>query len=941
MQSNDIINRFKKLQESEDELNETNMNEIDELINEENNSKRYESEDELDQDIYVDILPTKQQTEEQINDDIKTTEEIMAEAEFYINEIYEKPKPIVNFDKLYTRKTQSEKIKQFVKKYNKVQDLIFFPNYKRPGKKSGTIDWKGPSSRDWPNTKETPDLNKFNYADNIGLLTGKKTGIIVFDVDFKKDTDSNNKFCGMIMWKALKIKYPELDDIKTPIQTSGSGGLHYFFQYEDRFEILPKTKQGDVACIKYKNMEVKFDIISNHGTGSNHIVIEPSVNYDKKTAYKFECDFNDYIDKNNKLKLAPMPDILYEILAAGELDDNLEPKYPEFNENIKVITFDEKNTKEVNETAINFIGELLNTIDERYYDNFKSWIKIGFAVMQSLDNGKIALDLFDKYSKLKNPSKYTGKEDCAEIIKKAYGKKTKNILKWPHLAQLATYSNKKQCDEILEKYNVNNLMSNIDGRFDMDDHFYYDNFVNKYSNCKIGYDKELGEITRGEIIKDLRRWFAFVSKNPEEIITKNNKNEPYQICEFKDFRITMKFQIRLNPDDDKDDDKFEPKYTKLINFKNFIELHLIDIGTFNEISYVPYTEYHLVKENKVFNIWVPYKFRLVPDELYDENKIKGLLDFIKEVWCDNDETRYKYILSWFYKVLFIPHEHTRVSLFVYSPEHGAGKNTLTDFITNHVMGDRSTMEFPGLDNLLGKFNKHIDGRTLVVVNELCSDNPKLDFNKFKSYISDEKIFIEGKNENQDKRKNYLNIISISNHDDSIKFEDRNDRRFACFKINPKYVGNFGYFDNLRKQYFNDECGNMFATYLKNHYDEFKVDVQIIPDTELRQNITQASKQAHQLFLEEIHEDYINKINNNENDGDDFTDEPIEPLIGAMEFYNKYKNWCSNNGYDRPLTNTKFGSYIKSMITKVRKSNGYKYDISTIKTPNMKITKKEN
>lgn len=945
---NDIIKRFKKLQESEDELNETNMNEIDELINEENNSKRYESEDELDQDIYVDILPTKQQIEEQINDDIKTTEEIMAEAEKYIRDDYKKPTQIKNF----TKQQHVKKIMNFLDTYKNAENLVFLPI---PKKSDG---WKGPRLDGWQNFTKTPETYQFKNTDNIGLQTGKNSKILVLDIDFKKDKDTQIKkdkngkdiviepFCGMTMWRALQIKYPELNDIETPIQKTGSGGLHYIFEYDERFDTCKKTKNGATACIKYKNKKVKFDIKSNCG----QIIIEPSVNYDLMTEYKFENSFEDNYDSiNNKLILARMPDILFEIICAGGLNDKLEPQYPEVKKDIRVITFNSENTKEINILLIAMIRDLLNIISERYYNNYDSWRNIGFAIMQSIQDEKEALKLFAEFSKLKNPAKYTGEADCYKIIEGANRITGDDLLTYNYLILLATYSDKKETNKILQKYDTNNLLMAAEGRFDVDDLYYLADFEKQYHGCRIGTNEALGEINVNTIIKDLRRCVAHIASLPEKIYVRNDEDDNYASDKFKDFYSSTYFNIRTNPEeDDKEDDdetKQPPKYTE-IDLKRFIKVHKKELGMYRKVSFIPYTDYNIVKKEGVFNKWVPFQFRRVSDDKYDESKIQGLLDFIKTVWCNNDNNTYRAVLTWCYLALYRPHIKIGVCLLAYSPEQGTGKNTLTEFLMTYVFGMHASIQFPGLGNLLQRFNDFLEDRTLVVINETASENPKTDFNKLKDYITEFTGFLEGKNQKHRFVKLYTNYIMTSNNLTGVRFEDYNDRRFLCLLINALYANNKAYFTDFREKYFNNESGNLFAEYLYRHYDEYQIDIFTVLDNDLKRKITHVCKPTHILFLEEIYEEYIDKINNKntENIEDEFNDEinnEVNPLIGAMDFFKKYQNWCINNGYSIPANNTSFGTNISNMITKYKKSGKFYYDLSTIKTPNMKITKKEN
>lgn len=71
---------------------------------------------------------------------------------------------------------------------------------------------------------------------------------------------------------------------------------------------------------------------------------------------------------------------------------------------------------------------------------------------------------------------------------------------------------------------------------------------------------------------------------------------------------------------------------------------------------------------------------------FDDKTKKGvekMLSYIKEVWANDDEKMFQYILKWFSNV--IKGEKNQSCLYAKSIE-GVGKSTLREFIRNYVMG---------------------------------------------------------------------------------------------------------------------------------------------------------------------------------------------------------------------------------------------------------------
>ena len=123
-----------------------------------------------------------------------------------------------------------------------------------------------------------------------------------------------------------------------------------------------------------------------------------------------------------------------------------------------------------------------------------------------------------------------------------------------------------------------------------------------------------------------------------------------------------------------------------------------------------------------------------------------------------------------------PELKTRICLFAHSKNHGAGKNTLTDFLINHVIGSYSSGKAAGLESLTQKHNTILQAKKLIVINE-CSatrDSFKSSFDKIKSMITDNNIIVEPKGIDSYQIKNLANFIILTNHLYSLYLENDSD-----------------------------------------------------------------------------------------------------------------------------------------------------------------------
>ena len=304
-----------------------------------------------------------------------------------------------------------------------------------------------------------------------------------------------------------------------------------------------------------------------------------------------------------------------------------------------------------------------------------------------------------------------------------------------------------------------------------------------------------------------------------------------------------------------------------------------------------------------FNLWTGFQAKRVSYPESDELKL--MKSFIMENWANNNELQYNYIISWFAGLVTNLKGINRIALAMVSPQ-GTGKGTLIEFM-DLVLRSVNIVSVAGIEKITGRFNTILQGKRLVNINEMSStkDEFRSNFDKIKSYISDPTITIEPKGVNPYKVKNISNFVLFTNHRDAIVVEE-SDRRYAIFEMSVSHINDNKYFGNIRSKCFNQDVANEFYTYL---LDFPAVDIGIIPHTELRQEMMNASKSTPLKFLDAVRE---NKMFDNATE------------VEAMAFYTAYKDWCSDNGERLVQTSTKFGTIIKTKLQKRHTRNGNIY-----------------
>ena len=193
-----------------------------------------------------------------------------------------------------------------------------------------------------------------------------------------------------------------------------------------------------------------------------------------------------------------------------------------------------------------------------------------------------------------------------------------------------------------------------------------------------------------------------------------------------------------------------------------------------------------------------------------QESVKLMLSFIKEVWANENDECFEYILKWFANVL--SGNKNKTALYAKSIE-GIGKSTLIDFFAKYVINPDLYAK-GDTDVLITSNNMSTLGKVLVVFEELPVLNTgqwNMCDGKLKDMITGDELNYCDKYEKKIKASNISNYIIVTNHK-ALKRPD--GRRYYIADLNTKYQNNFEYFDKIHKRCFNKDVGYAFFCYLK-------------------------------------------------------------------------------------------------------------------------------
>lgn len=250
-----------------------------------------------------------------------------------------------------------------------------------------------------------------------------------------------------------------------------------------------------------------------------------------------------------------------------------------------------------------------------------------------------------------------------------------------------------------------------------------------------------------------------------------------------------------------------------------------------------------------------------------------MINFIKEVWCDNNDDQLSYLLKWFSNVL--KGNKNRTVIYAKSIE-GIGKSTLIDFFTEYVLGD-DLWTLGDKDSIISQYNMDLLGKPLVIFEELPVMN-KNEWNacdgKLKNLVTGTTATYSDKYVKKIKADNINNYIIITNHK-AIKRPD--GRRYFMVTLNTKYCNNHKFFAKLRNACFNEKVGYAFYNYLM-ELDTDDFNSLDMPETRAKLDVIADLLSPIEKFLKI---EYLLK------------NKPIKMKTTVL--YAKYECYCEKNG----------------------------------------------
>ena len=267
-----------------------------------------------------------------------------------------------------------------------------------------------------------------------------------------------------------------------------------------------------------------------------------------------------------------------------------------------------------------------------------------------------------------------------------------------------------------------------------------------------------------------------------------------------------------------------------------------------------------------FNLWTAWpceSFEAGDDREQLVNLLASVLKHVK-ILANHKKSNYDFVMKFFAQYVQFTHKKGGVMLIL-SGEEGCGKSTIMKLV-KMMFGDHFLSTSKPEQNVWGKFNSELEGKTLVELSELDRGNVYGSIDHVKDLISNDTVWIEGKGKNGYNVPNYLRFVGVTN--DPIPVQG--GRRNGCVNCSSEFVQHkpLGgsscscpqcvqieeYHTRMNEVVVSDKrAARILFEYWKTYDLEGRqvLTARDLPCNELQERVAEASEQQEQRFLRHL------------------------------------------------------------------------------------------
>ena len=652
---------------------------------------------------------------------------------------------------------------------------------------------KAPFIHGWRKWTKSYNDSGWEKCNGYGIICGKKTGLMVIDVDNKDDT---------VAWFDKFVEHFNLEPttwVNTP-----SGGYHLYYKYTDAItgcDFGPGT-----------NIDLRTEGHYIIGPNSYYFVDQKPKNEAKfkyeGLQYKFKEVGEDRWDFD---KLKPLPDVFVRMKKYGINRETME-----FGTTCLVSQTKAQHTAEVSDTNKRLFIDLMKAYTN-YTENSRTewlhgvWSVAVVAKKYYWDAEKVAVAWCSSIPKYEGPSEIRKKLREFDP-NKSHGFGLKYILRRVSDKAREAFADFKRLYwyhdyiEIL-KHNRDKVNREI---------------VKQYLSSTFIRIDRMGKLT----------WFTKDSCGRWQSI-----EQP-----FKDTEVNVVFKY-----------DGQKEWTSI---RKELCRHMLDwIPNYRDFTFHPYLKEDEAPPKDIFNSFNGYRHKLLPDGEYNEQNddFQFVMNHWKEYMCNGNKEYFKYLMDWLASVIQKGYCKPRTAIVMFSKQ-GCGKGLMwVELMWKGVLGQDLGHSVTDLAVFTKNFNYDRLYKCLHIFNECTGLNlrgaDKVSWDKVKSIITDKEFRMEMKYKNAVMAEDCAGCVFLSNHDHCVKVEN-DDRRYAIIQSKLELPG-AKYYKRLADLVQSHGIQRTFFTYLARR-DLSKFDISKIPQTEARRDFKErAYSNTIYMFLKEL------------------------------------------------------------------------------------------
>ena len=650
------------------------------------------------------------------------------------------------------------------------------------------LNGKKPIIKEWEQQDSKFLFAQIKRGQNFGIRTGRVSKCIVVDIDVKDR--------GLEIWTALEKK---MGPISTYRVTTGSGGLHLYFDY------VPGLKNG-AKLVKVAGEKVGIDMKTDNG----QVVAALSIHPDTLKMYTADVPLRAYIKtrKNDEPTFPPIPDWLRSLLVGDtELDKDLNivavekaPERPvqEFDRD-EVITFE-------------FIEQIvMKCIKPKRADNYDDWQKIIFGLSHAGKQHKLKL----------NELAHTFSKQSDVYLKKDGATAVEQLLKAKDAKQegctLGTIRHFARLDNP-ELYKEACRAVAVDG----------DAPPTEWTDLPLILAKP---VTKKSLMRFFRGCLFEVHAATTQFYARMDDGQIVPIPQPFEARGADRNIVGL--------DSCKAIFTDLRSKACWLEQN-----TYKRVDFMPsFTQ--RIEVPRVLNLFTKFPVQPIEGTSPDLEKMMWHIDHIL---CNGNPEFFTMFKHWLASFVQNPGKKLEI-MPMFLGEQGTGKSIVFDKLFPILIGDEHYQEIDDMNQLFDRFNGDQSRTLICLLNEIGTHGK--DHNqsgKLKSALTRKRKTIETKGMNKYSIPDLTNFLLATQKACPVKAEVSN-RRYAGVTCSSAKIGDKKYFEELEAAINPDSVSRLLHMLLK--HDASGWVKSNIPKTDAMQTMTEMSLPAPLRFMLDV------------------------------------------------------------------------------------------